>query len=77
MKQTQFRRAKCPECQGTYELIPPVDPSYKVPREKPTSDNYIKMVYECDEEHHLTTIYWEQEAFVAYVGKTSGNVTRR
>ena len=63
---SQFTIRKCPECQGRYELIPPADPSYKVPREKSKSDDYIKMVYECDEEHHLITIYWEQEAFVVY-----------
>lgn len=61
---TQFRITQCSECQGRYELVPPADPRYTIPREKPTSDDYIKRVYECDEEHHLNTIYWEQAAFV-------------
>lgn len=55
-------KASCSECPSSYELVPPPDPNYKVPREKPTSDDYIKRIYEC-ENGHLNTIYWEKEWF--------------
>ena len=55
-------KTSCSECPGSYELIPPADPNYRIPREKPTSDDYVKRVYEC-EKGHRNTIYWEKKAF--------------
>lgn len=66
---TQYRKAKCPDCTGTYELIPPVDSRYNIPREKP-SDDCEKMFYECDGEGHRVTIYWEKSG-----GHVAGPVT--
>jgi len=69
-----YERAQCAECPNSFELIPPADASYKIPKEKPTSDDYIKRVYEC-EEGHRNTIYWEKEpTIMASVGKNGVDV---
>ena len=59
-KTEQNKRASCSECPGTFELVPPADAAYTEPHEKPSSDDYLKRVYECNEEHHRNTIYWEK-----------------
>jgi hypothetical protein len=59
---TQHRRASCAECPSSFELIPPADLTYTEPREKPISDDHIKRIYECDEQHHRNTIYWEKRS---------------
>ena len=52
------RRRQCSECPRTYELIPPPDVWYSIPREaKPANDKFLKRVYEC-ENGHLNTVYW-------------------
>ena len=56
----QLRRVSCSQCPSSYELLPPADMRYSIPREKPTSNDYIQRIYECDEEHHRNTIYWER-----------------
>lgn len=56
-------KAQCNECPNSFDLIPPADSSYKIPREKPTTDDNIKRIYECPEGHR-NTIYWEKEVFV-------------
>ena len=56
-------KAQCSECPNSFEIIPPADLSYKIPREKPTTDDNIKRIYECPEGHR-NTIYWEKKSFV-------------
>lgn len=68
---TQNSKRSCPECPGTYELVPPTELEYNTPREKPTSDDYRKRVYECDDERHLITVYWEKEKFFTASQKTA------
>jgi hypothetical protein len=63
MTAQQSRRASCSECPGTYELVPPSDLEYSEPKEKPTSDDNLKRIYECDEEGHRNTIYWHKKEF--------------
>lgn len=62
-------KASCSECPSMFELIPPADKSYRNPREKPTSDDYIKRIYEC-EEGHRNTIYWEKDAKTVVVSSS-------
>jgi hypothetical protein len=64
-------KASCSECPSSFELIPPADPEYNTPRQKPESDDYIKRIYECDEEHHRNTIYWEKEEAIFVSGRSS------
>ena len=61
MNKQQNRRTSCSECPSTYELVPPADPAYSEPKEKPTSDDNIKRIYVCDGEHHRNTIYWHKK----------------
>jgi hypothetical protein len=49
-------RASCKGCPSSYELIPPPDADYSVPREKAQTDDYIERICEC-EEGHRNTIY--------------------
>ena len=53
-------KSACKDCPNTFELIPPADKEYTIPREKPQTDDYIERFYEC-EEGHKNTIYWEKE----------------
>ena len=62
------RRKQCTECPSSYELIPPADPAYSEPRMKSTSDDHIKLFYECDEQHHRNTIYWEKAPPPSHAG---------
>jgi acyl-ACP thioesterase len=66
-------KASCSECPSTYELIPPPDPEYSEPKENPTSDDYIKRIYECDEEGHRNTIYWQKKEFLSASNPPSDN----
>ena len=54
-------RTSCKECPSSFELIPPADTDYSVPREKPKTEDYIQIIYECAEEQHRNTIYWERK----------------
>jgi hypothetical protein len=54
----------CSQCSGNFELVPPADPEYKVPRMKPTTDEHIMMVYDCDNIGCQNRIYWEKEEIV-------------
>jgi len=38
-------RASCSQCPSTFELIPPAEREYSVPREKPKTDDYRKRIY--------------------------------
>lgn len=53
--------ASCSECPSTFKLVPPADIRYKYPREKSTVEDCIKRVYECEDESHRNTIYWEPD----------------
>jgi hypothetical protein len=63
----QYGRKSCAKCPSTFELVPPADPEYSIPREKPKSNDYIERFYECEEERHRNTIYWEKEERVTIV----------
>ena len=65
-------KASCSECPSTYELVPPPDPEYSEPKERPTSDDNIKRVYEC-EEGHRNTVYWEKKEFFVESAKFGGD----
>jgi hypothetical protein len=69
----EVRRSSCSECPNSFELIPPADREYTVPREKPKSEDYIKRIYECNGEGHRNTIYWEKEEFFVVSGKIGAN----
>lgn len=55
------RRASCSQCPSTYELVPPAEQEYSVPREKPRTEDYRKRIYECEDEQHQNIIYWEKQ----------------
>lgn len=54
-------KASCNKCPSSFELIPPADDAYSEPHEKPQTDDYIERFYECEEEGHRNTIYWEKK----------------
>ncbi len=54
------RKASCSQCSSSFNLIPPADEEYNLPREKPRDEDYLKRVYECELNHHLNTIYWQR-----------------
>jgi hypothetical protein len=58
-----YEKASCstPGCGGSFDLIPPADPQYKIPKEKSESDDNIERTYPCDKEKHQNTIYWRRE----------------
>jgi hypothetical protein len=58
--QRKYERRKCPDCPGSFELVLPADTLYSVPRDKPTTDDYKKLPYECDVEKHRIDVYWEK-----------------
>jgi hypothetical protein len=58
---TEIRKSACSKCPSSFELIPPADPNYSEPKENPTSDDYLKRFYECEEENHQNTIYWQKK----------------
>lgn len=64
-------RVRCTQCPGSFELIPPADPQYSIPKMKEPSDSdYIKLFYECDEEGDRNTIWWIRPAPPVIVGGT-------
>jgi hypothetical protein len=56
-------RRSCSECPGSFELTPPADSEYCVPKEKPSNDDHIRRIYEC-EDNHINTIYWHKKEFI-------------
>jgi hypothetical protein len=54
-------KASCKECPSSFELVPPADTDYSIPRERHQTENYIERIYECVDEGHRNTIYWEKE----------------
>jgi len=53
--------ASCLECGSSFEIIPPLDLQYCVPREKPRSRDYLSRTYECTGNHHQNAIFWERK----------------
>jgi hypothetical protein len=52
-------RAQCSECPSSFELVPPADPEYSIPKlGQPSDPDYIKRIYECDDEKHRNTVWW-------------------
>ena len=39
----------CYICTSTFEIIPPQDLHYCIPREQPKTSDYVSSVYECEE----------------------------
>ena len=60
-------------CPSTFKLVPPADIRYKYSREKPTGEDYVKRIYECEDEQHRNTIYWEPEGQIFFTPITSTN----
>lgn len=53
-------KAQCVECTSTFELIPPADKDYSIPKETPAPNGeHVLRIYEC-EEGHRNTIYWHK-----------------
>ena len=59
--------SSCSECPSLFKLTPPADSRYKNPREKPTGDDFLKRIYECEDEQHRNTIYWEKNDPIVFV----------
>lgn len=53
--------ASCFECGSSFEIIPPLDLQYCIPREKPKTRDYLSRTYECTSNHHKNAIYWERK----------------
>ena len=66
-KDTDERSASCSECPSTFKLVPPADQRYVNPREKPTDEDYIKRIYECEDERHRNTVYWGKKDTTVHV----------
>lgn len=58
-----IERVQCNNCPESFELVPPADKSYIIPREKHTTEDHIKRIYQCPK-GHLNTIFWEKKVFV-------------
>ena len=53
----------CYICTSTFEIIPPLDLHYCIPREQPKTSDYVPSVYECEESHHKNSVYWERKDY--------------
>ena len=51
----------CYKCTSSFEIIPPPDVHYCIPREQPKTSDYVSSIYECDESHHRNSVYWERK----------------
>jgi hypothetical protein len=67
-------RVLCFECTSSFEVIPPSDQEYCIPREKPKTNDYVLRAYGCDESHHKNSVYWEKKDYADI--QYSGNHTR-
>jgi hypothetical protein len=69
-------KRSCSECPETFNLFPPADKDYNVAKEKPTSDDHIKRIYECGEGHR-NTIYWHKnEGKIVYEKRKAEEAVR-
>ncbi len=70
---TAHRKASCSEsqCPSSFELIPPADFDYRYPIvRKPSDEDYLKRVYECEKNIHKNVVYWIIEPYREIVTKT-------
>ena len=49
-------RGLCYACTSSFEIIPPLDLEYCVPREQPKTTDYLSRIYECEESHHRSSL---------------------
>jgi hypothetical protein len=56
-------RGICYVCDSSFEIVPPSDIQYCVPREQPKTTDYLSRTYECDESHHRNSVYWERKDY--------------
>jgi hypothetical protein len=66
--------AQCKDCPLTYELMPPADVEFDIPKEiKPTSGEFLERFYECQSGHRNTVYYWtKKEYFFFFFATKSG-----
>ena len=50
-------------CSSSFEIIPPLELEYCVPREQPKTTDYLSRIYECEESHHRNPAYWERKDY--------------
>lgn len=61
--------ASCFQCGSSFEIIPPFDADYCVPREQPRTRDYLSRTYECTgNHHHRNAVYWERDDLVIDTG---------
>ena len=53
----------CYICTSSFEIIPPPDLHYCIPREQPKTRDYVTNIYECEEGHHRNSVYWERKDY--------------
>jgi hypothetical protein len=64
----QHQYARCPQCQGRIELIPPSEREYRswsLDEPSPTVDYKITYV-KCDGEGHNVKVFWKKPFFTGY-----------
>ena len=64
----QRQRARCPECQGSIELVRPSEfgyGSWSLDEPSPTVDYKITYV-RCDNEGHSVKVFWKKSYFTGY-----------
>ena len=58
--------AACFYCGSSFEIIPPQDLRYCIPREQPTTGDYLSCAYKCNgSHHHKNAVYWEKNDLVS------------
>ena len=60
-------RGLCYVCTSSFEIIPPSDLQYCIPREQPKTSDYVSRTYECDERHHRNPVYWERKDYATVI----------
>jgi hypothetical protein len=60
LKISEIKRASCAECPSDFELVPPADRAYCVPKSERSKRDCLERFYEC-EEGHRNKVYWEKE----------------
>jgi len=64
---TNYKKDICNECGGIFELIPPADTEFCIPKENKSEEDYIMRRYECDNLAHQKEIYWIKKD-ISHVG---------
>ncbi len=56
-------KVSCNKCPSSFELIPPADKSYSIPKENVVyGEEHIPRIYECEDGGHRNTIYWHKKS---------------